>query len=238
MDNETNISSQEKLISLGAGGALTALGASLLLKGRVLPAIGALAAGGALLYRGKTQHCATYQALGIDTAHENAAQPKGQDGPVKLTHVVTVNKSAAEIYKFWRDAANYAKFMPQIESVEKLSDTHFKWTAKLPADKTLNWESEIVEDKPNQMLRWETKNEDVTDLAVPHSGELTLKELPHNRGTQVKLEITNHPQTGAIGAALAQLFKAAPSQFTLESLRRFKQLMEAGELANSNNQPA
>ncbi len=237
MDNQTNISSQEKLISLSAGSALAALGAGLLLKRRVGPALGALAAGGALIYRGKMRHCAVYEALNIDTTQgsgssESSQNTKAQAGPVKLTHCVTVNKSASEIYAFWREAANFSKFMPQIVSVEKINDTHLKWTAEAPVGKTLHWESEIVADKPNELLRWETTNADgLANAALPHSGQLTLKELAHDRGTEVKLEITYDPQAGVLGAALATLFKAVPSQFALESLRRFKQLMEAGEIS-------
>jgi uncharacterized membrane protein len=246
MDSRTNISDQEKMASLGAGGALALLGTGLLLRGRVVPALGALAAGGALLYRGKSGHCGVYEKMGVDTAHTDGAQTaeapqgsgKAQDSPVKLAHAVTIDKPASELYAFWRDTANFSKFMPHIESVEA-SGSRLKWTAQGPAGQKLHWESEIIEEKPGELLRWETKGTGgIAGAALPMQGQLSLKELAHDRGTEVKLEMTYDPTAGALGAALATLFKALPSQFVLESLRRFKQLMETGEIAHAQNQPA
>ena len=46
------------------------------------------------------------------------------------------------------------------------------------------------------------------------------------------------PPAGRIGATLARLLGQAPEQQIREDLRRFKQMMEAGEAPTTEGQPA
>lgn len=251
MNNQPNINRSEQQASLIAGIGLALAGTGLLLRGKVGPALGAFAVGGALLYRGKTSHCPLYEALDVDTSEQTGESALPEAAPtqpakqlaapkidkVELVETVTVNKPASELYEFWSDTANFATVMPQIQSVQK-NGNHLKWMAQLPAGQTLHWESEIVEEKPGELLRWETTGADgVAGMALPHSGSLSLLELAHDRGTKVTLKIAYDPQAGAVGALLAKFFGVVPQQFLTESLRRFKQLQEAGEIAIAQNQP-
>lgn len=49
--------------------------------------------------------------------------------------------------------------------------------------------------------------------------------------------IEYNPPGGAIGAAGAKLFGEEPEQQIGDDLRRFKQLMEAGEIATNEGKP-
>jgi uncharacterized membrane protein len=64
-----NVGDNERVASAVAGAMLTMLG----LRGGAV-GLAALAAGGALLWRGATGHCAVYQALGRSTAGPTSAE--------------------------------------------------------------------------------------------------------------------------------------------------------------------
>jgi uncharacterized membrane protein len=157
-----------------------------------------------------------------------------------MTQVMTINRSAQELYEFWRDSENLAQFMPMIESVHAHGERRLEWNALAPGNMSLHWESEVIVDVPGRRIRWETKDtEDTSALAaqaLPHSAEVTFEELAHDRGTQVRFTI-GYDMRSPLGLALSKFIGAAPDQYAREALRRFKQLTEAGEVAKAYNQP-
>jgi hypothetical protein len=54
----------------------------------------------------------------------------------------------------------------------------------------------------------------------------------------VHVEMQYKPPAGVIGTKVAKLFGEEPEQQLEEDLRRFKQLMEAGEILTTEGQPA
>src|SRR5438105_9845919 len=106
----TNVSSNERWLSLAAGGAIAALG----FPGRGRSLLSALVGAG-LVYRAATGNCMLYLALGVSTAdptREEAAIAAGHG--TKVEHAVTVAKPAAEVYRFWRDFENLPRFMTHL----------------------------------------------------------------------------------------------------------------------------
>lgn len=151
---------------------------------------------------------------------------------------MTINKPARELYTFWRRGEGLAQLSPLLQSVQAHDAIHWEWTANAPGGQTVQWDTEIVEDKPGEILRWQSHSDAVSSgMPVPYSGSISFRELAHDRGTETTLRINYNPPGSLLGAALAKLFGAVPDQFALEMLRRFKQLMEAGELAQAQNQP-
>jgi uncharacterized membrane protein len=231
-----NVNDIERVASVAAGGALAAYA----LRRKDLASVMLGLVGGYLLERGVTGHCHVYDALGVTTAHGDD-DPVQQHGPNavldasrarRVEHAVTVHgKTPAELYAFWRDFENLPRIMEHLESVEVLDEVRSRWTAKAPAGRTVEWDAEVYNEVPDQLIAWRSLH----DADVPNAGSVHFTAVPGGRGTEVRVVLEYDPPAGRLGAAVAKLFREEPDNQVREDLRRFKQLMETGELAVSEN---
>lgn len=224
-NTETNVGSTERIVSAVAGGGLIAYG----LKHGGASGFGLAAVGTLLGLRGATGHCQVYDAAGFSTADE--AQPK----PTKI-HVqksLTINKSQAELYGFWRNFENLPLFMNHLESVKTKGEKTSHWKVKAPLGYSVEWDAELTSDVENEKIGW--KSAEIAE--IKNSG--TVEFLPTtNRGTEVRVTLTYEPPAGKIGSLIAKLFGEEPSQQVAEDLRRFKSLMETGLIMKVEGQPS
>jgi uncharacterized membrane protein len=141
-----------------------------------------------------------------------------------------VNRMPDDVYRFWRNFENLPRFMKHLESVEDLGDGRSRWTAKGPAGTSVDWEATIVADVPGEVITWRSlENSD-----VDNAGAVRFERAPGNRGTIVKVNIQYNPPVGVIGATVAKLFGEEPGQQLNDDLRRFKQVLEVGEVVVSD----
>ena len=225
----TNVSANERWLALAGGGVLVGLGVT----GRT-PLLLSSLAGGYLILRAATGNCPLYQALGVSTADataENSAIAAGQG--TRVDHAVTVNKPASEVYRFWRDLENLPRFMTHLIDVDTTTDGRSHWIAKGPLGLKFEWDAEIVTDIPNRTIGW--KSLDGAD--VDTAGSVHFNELPNGRGTEVRVELKYDPPAGKLGTALAKLIGHSPEAQIKADMRRFKQIMEAGEIPTTEGQP-
>jgi uncharacterized membrane protein len=145
---------------------------------------------------------------------------------VRVEKVTTINRPIEQVYAFWRDFANLPSFMRHLESVEVISDKRSRWRAKAPAGLTVEWEAELLEDRENELIRWQS----LEGSTVQNSGSVHFQHAPGARGTEVRVQLQYSPPAGALGRGIAWLFGEEPEQQIGEDLRRFKQLMETGEI--------
>ena len=158
-------------------------------------------------------------ALGIDTpdAHE------------LIGRTVTINRSRAEIYAFWRELSNLATFMENVVSVSAIDAQRSHWIVAAPAGKTVEWDAVIIQDLPDELISW--KSAEGSDIT--HSGHIEFRDAHGGRGTEVTATILYDPPAGTLGKIVARLFQEEPEIQSRRDLRRFKQLMETGEIATS-----
>lgn len=214
-------------IGSAAAGALLLLP---LLKTRSAWACTGAAAGALLLYRGVTGHSPIYQALKVDRSTP--------DEPVRATASVTVGKSAQELYKLWQQPEVFAAVMRDFATLTPLDNDHARWTVHLPAGKTLAWETEVVEERRNELFAWQT----VPGAAIPQSGKLHLRPaIPADRGTVTTLELAFDPSTLPGGTLLRGVSSAAETLArgaVSKMLRNFKALAESGEIPTLEGNPS
>jgi uncharacterized membrane protein len=141
-----------------------------------------------------------------------------------------VNRSPEEVYSFWRSFENLPRFMKHLESVHDQGDGRSHWVAKGPAGTTVEWDATIIADVPNEVITWRS----LEDADVDNAGAVRFEEAPGERGTIVKVNIQYNPPAGVIGATIAKLFGEEPEQQLNDDLRRFKQVMEVGEVVVSD----
>ncbi len=226
-----NVHSSERWISAISGGGLVTYG---LLK-RSPGSLALAALGAALLVRGSTGHCATYSALGINTAEDKdgAGGVRHEQGIV-VRRSVTIDKPAEELFAFWRKFDNLPKFMYHLERVDVLDDKHSHWVAKAPLGKSVEWNASIINEKPGELIAWQTD----PGADVDSAGAVNFKPGPAGRGTEVHVSLSYMPPAGVVGSVVAKLFGEEPSQQIESDLRRFKQLMETGEVSTTEGQSA
>lgn len=149
-------------------------------------------------------------------------------GDTTVASAVTINRPVAELYAFWRDFPNLATFMENVERIDALDDTRSRWVVKAPAGKTVEWVSRVTEQAANRLIAWEAE----ADAEVPNSGRVEFRDAGA-RGTVVTATIAYDPPAGFIGKVVAKMFQREPAIQARRDLRRFKQLMETGEIATS-----
>ena len=237
-----NVNPAERVLSVAAGGALAAWA----MRRKDLPGLLLGVLGGVLVERGVSGRCPVYGALGLTSAgpglRPGPARLAGEGRPVqqhgraavldastarKIERAVTVyGKSPAELYAFWRNFENLPRIMEHLESVTVLDDRRSRWTVKGPAGSTVSWEAVINNEVPNELIAWKS----VEGATVPNAGSIHFTEAPGERGTEVRVVLEYEPPVGKVGAAVARLFGEEPGLQVREDLRRFKQLVETGEL--------
>lgn len=152
----------------------------------------------------------------------------------RIQESFTIMKSPEELYAFWRDVSNLPRFMRNVRSVEERDGNRSHWVVGGPGDHAYEWDAEIVRDEPGRLISWRT----VADADVRHSGVVQFRPAAGGRGAVVEVEIEFDPPGGAAGAALARLFGTRPKEDVREDLRRFKQLVETGEIPTTRGQSA
>jgi uncharacterized membrane protein len=219
-----NVGSVERGVSVASGLALMAY--ILTRRPRLSVPLGLDA--GYMLYRGITGHCVMYQMMGI-----NRAEANGHEG-IKVERAVTVNRPKQELYQMWRDFENLPRFMEHLESVQvdESDSTRSHWVAKAPMGQTIEWESEVIEDRENELLVWKS----LPRSSVESMGRVEFTDAPGERGTIVHVSMEYNPPAGSLGAAFAKLFGEEPAIQINQDLRHFKQMIETGEVATVEGQ--
>jgi uncharacterized membrane protein len=153
------------------------------------------------------------------------------DNTIDIKTALTVGRSPEEVYRFWRDFDNLPRFMNHLEAVRITGERTSHWRAKAPIGMTVEWDAEIIEDRPNELIVWQS----LERADVENSGSVRFAPAPGNRGTEIVLEMHFHPPGGVIGAKLAKIFDEVPKTQMRNDLRRFKQVMETGEVVHSDD---
>jgi uncharacterized membrane protein len=143
---------------------------------------------------------------------------------------VTIDRPADDLYRYWRNFENLPRFMSHLESVSVQSDLRSHWIANGPLGMRVEWDAEIVEDCPGELISWRS----VDDSDVRNMGTVRFSRAPGDRGTVVQVEIGYKPPAGALGSAVAKLFGEEPEIQVFDDLRAFKQVSEVGEVVRSD----
>jgi uncharacterized membrane protein len=144
---------------------------------------------------------------------------------------VTINRPRSELYAFWRDFTNLPTFMHAIASIRPTGSKRSVWTVKAPAGQVVTLETEVTVDVENESIGWHS----VEGSQIKTAGMVSFKDAPADRGTIVTAEIGYEPPGGDVGRLIGKLFRAEPNIQARHELKRFKMLMETGEIATGAN---
>lgn len=128
---------------------------------------------------------------------------------------IDVEKPVRTVYNQWTQFESFPEFMQGVERVEQKDDKRLHWVAEIGlADR--EWDAEIVEQTPDQVIAWKATGETAND------GRVTFQEVAPNR-TRVNLVLEYDPE-GFIekaGDKLGVVDKRAEGD-----LERFKSFIE------------
>ena len=147
---------------------------------------------------------------------------------VQITKSVTINRPRDEVYECWRELDNLPRFIPALQELTLMPGGRSHWVVKGPASEAIEWDAEIVVDRPGEMLAWRT----LEGANLPNEGEVRFTDAPAGRGTEVRVRLQYDPPAG--GQVLARLLGNDPEGLIREALRRFKQVLETGEVVRSD----
>jgi uncharacterized membrane protein len=190
--------------------------------------------------RGRSRAIGAAAVVAAITAADVAASLRASRRAARLApdiyidRTIIVNKTPRECYDYWRDLRNHAKFTNGLESVIPLDEHRSQWIMKVPGRGRLEWTAELIQDRPGERLRWRTADGAPFNVA----GAVNFEPAPGGRGTFVTLGMHCHAPGGVIGAALAHFLGPDPFGEVRENLRRFKQLLETGEIPTTTGQPS
>jgi len=151
-------------------------------------------------------------------------------GVMHVTKAITIRRSPEDVYQFWRDFRNLPRFMSHLESVAVLDARRSHWTAQGPGGRLVEWDAELLDDEPNQRLRWRS----LPGATVRNSGTVQFQSAPGGRGTEIRVDLDYAPPAGELGSFVARLFGQEPTQQVQADLRKVKQILETGEVTRSS----
>ncbi|MEP9401228.1 SRPBCC family protein [Sphingomonas sp. VNH70] len=160
-----------------------------------------------------------------DRGERGEAAPNGESSVSGVA--VTINRSRHELYAYWRDFGNLATFMLNIERIDVLDRSRSHWVVNGP-NGAYEWDAVVTEDVEGERIGWKAENADVAN-----SGWVSFTEAAPGRGTVVTAAIAYDPPAGILGKLVAKVTQAEPAIQARRDLRRFKQLMETGEIATT-----
>ena len=222
---DLRISFGTRLLSLAGGIAALSIGVKRgKFSGPMFAAIGA-----ELLTFGLSGHY-LHEFLGLKRAErgKSARRIVHQLG-VQIRQAITINRPVEDVYDYFRNFESLPTFMDHLQSVKVFDEKRSHWTAKGPLGSSIEWDAEIITDKPNRLISWRSVNTPDIETA----GSVRFVSLPHGR-TLLQVSMQYLPPGGVIATAAAKLFGEEPEKQIEGDLVRFKQLMESSASVERN----
>ncbi len=220
-----NIGATERVMSAVAG---TVLGLVAARRGGVAGVALGMAAS-ALVARGATGAAPLKRMIGQNLDDSAAAQRAGWSSASVVSRSVTINATRQQLYDRFRDFAQLSTFMENVDSITVQDAKHSHWVVRAPGGMTVEWDSIVTEDRPGELISWEA----APGASVANHGTVEFKDAPQHRGTEVHLTVVYRPPGGSIGRLAAKLTQKEPGIQARRDLKRFKMLVEAGEIATN-----
>ncbi|WP_160164567.1 SRPBCC family protein [Pedosphaera parvula] len=181
---------------------------------------------------------ATAAVLGVTAldviCSQRVTRSRAKSGAIHVEKSITINRPPEELYNFWHNFESLPRFMNHLISVKETGENRWHWIAKGPARFNVEWDAEIVDEKPNEYIAWRS----LEGADVDNAGAVHFEPAPGGRGTVIRAVMDYRPPAGILGARFAKLFGEEPEMQLNVDLHRFKQMMETGEIPTTSGQPA
>lgn len=226
--DEPNVGMAERVVSAVLGGTLVGVG----LTRWSLRGLGIAVAGGALLARGVRGHSRLYRAVGVNTAGSDTDLSGA--GSMVVEQSITVDGTPEDLAVYWRDPEQLSRIVGHFASVRQDETEGQHWHVTGPRGLSASWESRLVEERPDQLLRWTS----VDGSSVPNEWSVWFKPSPAEDVTEVTLRVDVQPPGGPVGEMALDRLGLVPKTLVSKALHRFKSLAETGEIPTLEGNPS
>jgi uncharacterized membrane protein len=165
-----------------------------------------------------------YRVLGLDSSRPGGLAAMRAGRSHRLEEAVTLQCPVGAVERQLRRLEEVPRWLPRAEAVEEIG-TRSRWAVKTRDGALVGWDVEIESDAPGR-IAWRS----VDRSPHPVQGEFLLRSASGGRATELTVSIEHR-------VALAPRVEEALREELREGLRRFKQLVEAGEIATTRGQP-
>ena len=226
---DVNVGRTERWISGVAGALLLGYG---LRRRRHRALLAPLGVG--LIGRAVSGRSLVNRALGRNSAVRTRTSPvasleRGEGTRIDRTTIIA--RSTPDLYRFWRQFDTLPRFMDNLESVTVLDERHSHWVAKGPLGARVEWDVEVHNEIPNELIAWRS----LPGSEIDQAGSVHF--TPIAEGTEVRVVLRYAAPAGKLGDAVARMLGDDPSQQIADDLRRLKQVMEAGDIPTLSEPP-
>lgn len=143
---------------------------------------------------------------------------------VDVQKTITIDAPVEEVFRCFRNVANFPRFMAHLREVRDLGNGRSHWVAEGPAGVPVAWDAVITRSEPNRVLAWQSE----PGATVANAGNIRFEPIADNR-TRVTIRLSYNPPAGALGHVVAKLFGADPKSELDDDLVRLKSLIEYGK---------
>jgi uncharacterized membrane protein len=187
--------------------------------------------GAGLIARGASGWCPVTAAIDpyARNAEGSTRRHLGGSRGVIVEDAITIYRPVSDVYSYWRNLENLPHFMEHLEEVRVTGRFHSHWVARGPLGVFVEWDAEIINDIPPTLISWKS----VGHSDVVSAGSVRFKP-DGEHGTHVHVKLQYDPPAGKLGATVAWLMGEDPQHQIAEDLRRFKQIIETGEVSTSS----
>ncbi len=221
--HHVNVGETERWLSVAGGVGLVLAGLSA--RGFMGLTLGALGAG--MLYRGSTGHCPVYQQLGLNSEdYDRTRASLDGHNSIKVEESIFIAADQVTLFQFWRNLSNLPRVMSHLKSVREIDSTRSHWETKGPANMTVEWDAEIINEKENELIAWRS----LEGSEIPNAGSVRFIKDTTGAGTTIKISLMWHPPAGKLGGMVAKMLGEEPHHQITEDLKKFKAMAEAGRL--------
>lgn len=220
-----NLGPAERMLSAAAG---TVLGLVAARRGGIAGVALGLAAS-ALVARGATGAAPIKRLVGPNLDDRAAAERAGWNTASVVSRSVTINATRQQLYDRFRDFSQLPTFMENVDSITVTDPTHSHWVVNAPGGMTVEWDAVVTDDRPGELISWEA----APGASIANHGTVEFRDAPQHRGTEVHLTVVYRPPGGSLGRLAAKLTQKEPGIQARRDLKRFKMLVEAGEIATN-----
>ena len=212
-----NVEDWERILSVGAGAALVATAVSR----RAHRSAGLTGVG--LIARGVSGVCPVNAAIGRTRRRDDPKRALAGARGLLLDQTITIARPVEAVYAFWRDLRNLPRFLRHLDRVTVLDDERSHWVLRGPAGLRLEWDAEIINLIPFELIGWKS----LPGADVASAGSVRFRALDDN-STEVRVRLQYDPPAGKLGASLAWLAGQGASTMLHDDLCRLKQWLETG----------
>jgi uncharacterized membrane protein len=165
------------------------------------------------------------RALGRGSAarHSSPSASLAHGEGTRVDRTIVIARPAADLYRFWQHLENLPRFMDNLESVTMLDGGRSHWVAKGPLGARVEWDAEVHNEIPNELIAWRS----LPGSEIDQAGSVHF--TPTAEGTDVRVVLRYAAPAGKAGDLVARILGDDPSRQIADDLRRLKQVLEAGD---------